>query len=397
MPSQSQKTYGPENALDFLEWMYRKPTLVKDREVFALAASPRDEPAQHVLDASVQAAGHNESKVDERGTSDFRNAAAGMLAQDLGIHVDPERGVLATNGALNAMFISLAGLLGPGDEALIPTPQFYYWNSIGYLNASAVLVPCSVKDDWAWDMDAIEAAITPRTRVFLYSNPCNPTGYVPSEEDFETLAELAERHNLVVIEDLAYERFTHTIPRVRSAATIPGLAERTIVIYSLHKNFTMHAWRAGFLAGPPALVEPLLGVATWVNLRVNHITQAAAAAAMGGPREWIQDMVRPYRDGYVMLRDALDGDPGITIDVPTMAGTMGFLDVTNLGLTSEEASERLLFDYGIVTVPGSCFGPAAADSGEHIRIPFALVHDYPGKYETVVDLVKSASADIRGA
>lgn len=380
---------------EWVDWLYRKPAQYRELgvHIYPLLISPRDEPAQHVIDASCAAASHN-AHIDERGTQEFREAFAAMMERELSVSFDPDRELIATNGGMNATFIALAGLLSAGDEVVIPTPHFYYWNSVSIVNGVPVQVPGRASRDWAWDMDAIEEAITPRTRVFLFTNPCNPTGFAPTEEHLLSLAELAERHDLVVVEDQAYEKFTHSIDAITSAASIPGLRERTVVSYSFHKNYTLHGWRAGMLAGPSEIIEPLLSVAIWVNLRVNHITQATATAALSGPQDWVQEMVRPYREGRNLLLERLAGDPGITMDVPTTCGTMGYLNVTGLGLSAEDASEALMRDYGITTVPGTCFGPVA-EPGEHVRMAFAMARDYPEPFSAVVDTLTRASEELR--
>ncbi len=389
--------FKPDQGTEWVEWLYRKPARYRELgvELFPLLISPRDEPGPHVLEASRRAAGHNAQRIDERGTEEFRAAFAAMFDRELGIAVDPERELIATNGGMNATFIALAGLLQSGDEVVIPTPQFYYWNSVEIVNGVPVQVPGGAAANWAWDVEAIEAAVTPRTRVILYTNPCNPTGYAPTEDDLLALGEVAERHDLVLVEDQAYEKFTHSIDSIMSAASIPSLRPRTVVSYSFHKNYSLHGWRAGCLVGPPEIVDPLLSVAIWVNLRVNHITQAAATAALEGPQDWVQEMIRPYREGRNLLLDGLAGDPGITMDVPTTCGTMGYLNVTGLGLSSEDAAEALMRDYGITTVPGSCFGPVAGP-GEHVRIAFAMARDHPEPFSRVVDALRRASEGLRG-
>jgi aspartate/methionine/tyrosine aminotransferase len=387
--------FKTNQGIEWLEWLFRKPARYRQQgvPVFPLLMSPRDEPPPHVIQASVAAAGHN-AHIDERGTPEFRDAVVRKLKRDIGVEYDLDREVIATNGALNATFIAMAGLLGAGDEIIIPTPQFYYWNPVQLLNAIPVLVPGSLKNGWAWDLDAIEAAVTSRTRAILYTNPCNPTGFAPDAAQLRGLGEIALKHDLVLIEDQAYEKFTHSIPAITSAASIPGLRDRTLIVYSFHKNYSLHGWRVGFLAGPAGIIEPLLSVAMWVNLRVNHISQAAASAALNGQQDWVQEVVRPYREGLSLLSEGLHGDPGITVDVPVMGGTVGYLNVDGLGMSSEDAAEILLGKYGIPTVPSACFG-VTLEARQHVRIAFALAREYTGTFLDVVDALKRASSEIR--
>lgn len=299
---------------------------------------------------------------------------------------------MATNGALNATFIALVGLLRNGDEVIIPTPHYYYRNSVEILHVP-VFVPC-YESDFSWDIDAIEAAITPRTKVFLFTNPCNPTGFMPTEEHSRALGEILERHGIVVIEDLAYERFTYGGRPVTSVASVPGMWERSLISYSFHKNYSLHAWRAGYLAGPAHMMERFTTMACWINLRVNHVSQAVAAAALDGPLEWMEAIINRYREGRNLLLAGLADHPGITMSPPIEGGTMGYLNVNGLGLPSTDVSVRLLEEYGVATVPGACFG-LGKDEGEYVRIPFGFTEQSTRSYQEVIDRLEAASAAIR--
>ena len=214
---------------------------------------------------------------------------------------------------------------------------------------------------------------------------------MPTEDHVRQLGAIAEQHDLVLIEDQAYEKFTHIDRAVTSVGSVDGLWERTLISYTLHKNYTLHAWRAGFLAGPAHLMEQLLTVSVWINMRVNHVTQAVAAAALNGPQEWVQDMVQPFRDGRNMIYERLADNPGITMDPPVEGGSMGYIRVDGLGLPSTEVAHRLLYEFGVPTVPGAVLGAAKPDSGEYVRIAFKTRTEWHSSYEEVVDRLEEAS------
>ena len=384
-----------QEGLEWHDWIWIKPARYREQgvDVLPMLGAPRAQPAPHVLEASKQAAGYN-TDIDVRGTQEFREAVAERLALEKGITADPGTEIVATNGAMNAMFIALTSLLEAGDEVIIPTPHFYYWNTIRMLNGVPVMVPCSDKDEWAWDLEAIDDAVSASTKAIVFTNPCNPTGFMPSEEHLRGLGEIAERNDLVLIEDQTYERFSHIGRPITSAASVADLWERTLIVYSFHKNYSLHAWRAGYVAGPAHLTDSILSVAVWVNLRVNHISQAAAVAAMTGPLEWMDDVIRPYSEGRNLLLSELADDPGITMSPPISGCSQGLISVDGLGLPADQVAETLLADHGVPTVPHSCFGPMR-DSGEHVRISFAMVEGSGRSYDEVIERLKAGSAAIR--
>ena len=380
--------------VDFQEWIFEKPKEYQAQgvDILPLLGAPRDDPPEHILEASRGAA--RNSHIDNRGVQEFREAIAAKLARENGVEVDPDTQVLVTNGALNALFISLLGVLDNGDEVILPTPQFYHWHAIELAGGVPVPVPTSEVDGWRWDLDAITKAITPRTKAIVITSPVNPTGYVPAREDLQALAEIALGHNLFVLEDQSYEKFVYDGTEFVPMASLPEMKDHALSLYSFHKGYRMHAWRLGFIAGPIQVVSRLTFVSTWTNLRVNYTSQMAGNAALRGPQDWISDMVKQFEQGRNAVLEGLADDPGITMAIPVMGGTMGYLNVGGVGMSSRKVAEYLLANYGVPTVPGDAFGPAR-DSSEQVRIAFHMEDDKYG-FDEVVSRIKMASADMRG-
>jgi aspartate aminotransferase len=307
------------------------------------AAAPLPE---HVRDA-VQAA------LDEYAATPPSRGHAGLreeIARSVG--VDPDREVLVTNGAMHALGIVFRALLEPGDEVIVPTPAYFFGGPIERAGGLAVEVPSRAEDGWRWDAEAIERAVTARTRALVLCNPNNPTGYLPTRDELEVLLALAEGHGLTVVTDEAYERC------VFEGALAPARGEHVVLVRSLGKSLAMPSWRIGFVAGPEALVDRCLRELEWDVLRVGHVVQAAAAAALAGPQDWLDDVVAGYRRDRDAAYAAVSDDPLLSATLPPATPFL-FL---NLGPLSPEN----LLAAGIAVVDGAAFGAPG-----YARLPFA--------------------------
>ena len=219
----------------------------------------------------------------------FRSAATGRPVQ-------ADRELVVTNGAMHALGLVFRSLLGPGDEVVVPAPCFFFEGPIRSAGGVPVYVTASFEDVWMWDADAIERAVGTRTRALLICNPGNPTGAVPAAQEVAAAAEVAKRHDLVLVTDEAYEA---SLWDTSLASAFP-LAERALLVRSLGKSLSLPHLRLGLVAGPEELVDGVAAALEWDVLRVGLAPQAAALAALDGPRGWLED---------VHLRLAEDGSP----------------------------------------------------------------------------------------
>jgi aspartate/methionine/tyrosine aminotransferase len=307
------------------------------------AAAPLPE---HVRDAVQAALDEHAATPPSRGHVGLREAIARSL------DVDPEREVLVTNGAMHALGIVFRALLEPGDEVIVPTPAYFFGGPIERAGGLAVEVPSPAEDGWRWDAEAIERAVTARTRALVLCNPNNPTGYLPTRDELDVLLALAESHGLPVVTDEAYERcvFEGTLARARG--------EHVVLVRSLGKSLAMPNWRIGFVAGPEALVDRCLRELEWDVLRVGHVVQAAAAAALAGPQDWLDDVVAGYRRDRDAAYAAVSDDPLLSATLPPATPFL-FLDLGPL-------SPENLLAAGIAVVDGAAFGAPG-----YARLPFA--------------------------
>jgi aspartate/methionine/tyrosine aminotransferase len=322
--------------------------------VLALRGSVAAELPEHVITAVLAALGEHGATAPSRGLAALREA----IARSLPAPADPEREILVTNGAMHALSVTFRALLEPDrgrrrDEVIVPTPCYFFAGLIERAGGAFVPVPSREEDGWRWDPDAIEQAVTPRTRVLVLTNPNNPTGYLPTREEIDALLALASRHDLTVITDEAYERCIHE----GTLASVWG-APNVILIRSLGKSLAMPAWRIGFVAGEPSLIDACLRELEWDVIRVGHAVQRAATAALDGPQEWLTDLVERYRRDRDAAYAVITADAILSAQLPAATPFL-FLDLG--GLSSEN-----LLAAGVAVVDGAAFGAPG-----YARLPFA--------------------------
>jgi aspartate/methionine/tyrosine aminotransferase len=299
----------------------------------------------HVREAVQAALDEHAATPPSRGHAGLREA----IAQSLG--ADPEREVLVTNGAMHALGIVFRTLLEPGNEVIVPTPAYFFAGPIERAGGRAIEVPSRAGDGWRWDADAIERAVTARTRVLVLCNPNNPTGYVPTRAEVDVLVALAQRRGLTVVTDEAYERC------VFEGELAPARGEHVVLVRSLGKSLAMPSWRIGFVAAREALLDRCLRELEWDVLRVGHVVQAAAAAALTGPQDWLDDVVEAYRRDRDAAYAAVSDDPVLSATLPASTPFL-FVDLGPLHVEN-------LLAAGIAVVDGAAFGAPG-----YARLPF---------------------------
>ena len=269
----------------------RFPTYAADEELRArdvepvpLHGTPAPALPEHVVEAVTRDLRAPMRTPPARGLAALREALAVELGATTGRAVDPADELLVTNGAMQALGIVFRSVLSRGDEVVVPAPCFFFETPIRRGGGLPVFVPANGEAGWGWNADAIATAVGPRTRVLLLCNPENPTGYVPSAEEVAAVVAVAERHDLLVVTDEAYECSLWEDASLSSAFR---LAERALVIRSLGKSLAMPHLRLGLVAGPADLVAQCAATLEWDCLRVGVASQTAALAALTGPREWL--------------------------------------------------------------------------------------------------------------
>ncbi len=301
------------------------------------------------------------------GLPDLRAAIADDAERRKGFPVDPSN-VFVTVGGKGVMVYAIMALVDEGDEVILPDPGYPIYDSITrFVGGRPVPIPLRMERDFGLDVDELASLVTPRTKLLILNSPANPTGGVLGRRDVERIAELVERHDLVVMSDEIYGRITYDGAEHVSIASLPGLAERTIVLDGFSKTFAMTGWRMGY-AIVPAWLEPAFG--TLLINTVSGVTafaQAGAIEALRGPQDDVAAMVEEFRARRDLVVAGLNDIPGVRCLTPSGAFYV-FPEIAGTGLTGRELADRLLTEAGVCVLAGTAFGHVGVG---HIRISYA--------------------------
>jgi aspartate/methionine/tyrosine aminotransferase len=344
--------------------------------------------APHIIEAAVEALRAGQTHyVPAPGIPALREAVAAFLERTGRMRVAPDR-VVVTPGAKPIMFFTILALANEGDEILYPDPGFPMYESIAsFAGAVPVPVPLRERNGFRIDTDELARLVTDRSRLLIINSPHNPCGSALTRADCEAIAEIALRHDLIVLTDEVYWaiRYGPQPAGVRSAdregrlpqtpppgdrpgrrlpdssphasvLDVDGMADRTILLDGWSKTFAMTGWRLGFGVFPPALVEPITRLAINSVSCTSAFSQYAAIAALEGPWQPVEDMVAEFRRRRDIIVAGLNDIPGISCLEPQGA-FYAFPNVTQTGLPSEELAARLLRDAGVAALSGTAFGP----------------------------------------
>jgi aminotransferase len=305
------------------------------------------------------------------GTIELRRGIAAHLSALYDVDYDPEAEILVTVGVSEALAIAMTAVVDPGDEVVLAEPSYAsYVPDIMFAGGVPVFVPTRPQDGWQLDPDAVEAAITERTKVLFLGYPCNPTGAVLDPDTIRALAALAERHDLLVISDEIYDRLVYGGHRHEAFSGLPGMRERTILLGGFSKAYAMTGWRVGYACAPGDLLGGLMKVHQYIIMTAPTTAQDAAVVALERSEADVQRMVAEYDRRRRMFVAGLE-----RIGLPTVeprGAFYAFPDITPTGLSSDEFCARLLQEAEVAVVPGTAFGP----SGEgYVRATLATSYE----------------------
>lgn len=301
------------------------------------------------------------------GTMSLRKAISDKLKKVNGLEVDPNTEIMVTVGGEEAMAAAILALVDTGDEVLLSDPGYSpYASMVKIANAVPVYVPLLEDDNYNYDFEALEKSITGKSRVLVLCTPANPTGTMMNREGLLRLAEICERHDLVVISDEAYEQVVYDGNEHISFATLPGMKGRTITIQSFSKSYSMCGWRLGYLVACKELIQIVVRAHQNIILSACNFAQAAGIAALTGPQDDMADMLSEFDRRRVFMYDGFV-ELGIPCNKPQAAFYL-FPNVSQFGMDGSQFAERLLDEYAVATVPGVEFGE---NGRNNIRISYA--------------------------
>jgi aspartate/methionine/tyrosine aminotransferase len=300
------------------------------------------------------------------GLPEFRKVIAETWSRDRGIPCDADN-VIVTPGAKPIMFYVMLALLEEGDEVLYPNPGFPIYESVGnFLGARTV--PYVLKEEKGFDLDLkeLESKVTPRTKLLIFNSPHNPTGAVLSPETIQGIAALARKHSFYILADEIYARMLYE-GRHLSIASLPGMAERTIVLDGFSKTYAMTGWRLGFGIMNKDLAVHVARLQTNSNSCTATFTQKAGIAALTGPQTAVEAMNAEFRIRRDTIVKGLNQIPGIKALMPQGAFYV-FPNITGTGMTSKQLADALLEEAGVACLAGTSFG---AHGEGYLRLSYA--------------------------
>jgi aminotransferase len=325
----------------------------------------------HIREAAIYALERGRtSYTSNLGLLKLREAICATVARRFGVAYEPKREVLVTVGVSEALDIALRAVVNPGDEVLYHEPCYVsYSPSVVLAYGVPVPIACRAEDGFAVKADAIAARLTPRSKVLVLNFPTNPTGGTMERAELERIAELARRHDLLVITDEIYSELTYEGEHV-SIACLPGMRERTIFLHGFSKAYAMTGFRIGYACGPVELVEAMMKIHQYSMLCASILSQEAATEALLNGDKAMEEMRESYRVRRNVIVQALNG-MGLTCHRPRGA-FYAFPSIARTGLSSKDFAVRLLDEEKVACVPGGAFG---ASGDGYLRCCFATALD----------------------
>jgi len=317
------------------------------------------------------------------GILELREAISEYLEEEFKVEYGPDE-IIATPGGKAAIFYALATVVEEGDEVIIPDPAFPAYESvIRFLNAKPVFVRLKEENDFRMIPEDVEAKVTDKTKAVVINSPHNPCGSVLTRGDVEGLAEIALRHNLVLITDDVYHKIIYDGFEHESVVSIPEVRDRVLLLNSLSKTYAMTGWRIGYIAADRRFIERMVVLQNNLVSCLPAFVQKATVAALRGPQDFVKKMVDEYRRRRDVIVDGLNRIRGFKCKKPLGAFYV-FPNVKGVGMDERELVEYLLREAKVATLHGSAFGPGGEG---YLRFSYA----------TSVDLIKTGLERIKVA
>jgi aminotransferase len=326
---------------------------------------------QRIIQAGIRSLeeGHTHY-TSNSGILELREALAAHLERLYGVRYDPEQELLITVGVSEALYLALTAILDPGDEVIVPQPCFVaYEPEVLFAGGTPVILPLRVEDAFQIRAEALEPLITPRTKALLIGYPNNPTGAVMPREGLLRVAEIAQKHDLLVISDEIYDRLVYGAEHT-CFASLPGMRERTILLGGFSKSYAMTGWRIGYAAAPAEVMAAMRKVHQYTIMSAPTTAQIAALEALRHGEEEVERMRQEYDRRRRLIVGGLNAI-GLPCFEPRGA-FYAFPSIAASGMTSEEFSLRLLEEEKVAVVPGSAFG---AGGEGFVRCSYATAYE----------------------
>jgi aspartate aminotransferase len=301
------------------------------------------------------------------GLPELRRAIADYMKRERGIECSPNQ-VMVTPGGKPIMFYAILACVDPGDEVIFPNPGFPIYESlINFVQAKPIPLPLNEEKGFRFDIGDLKSLITSRTRMLILNSPQNPTGGILTADDLSAIADLAIAHDLTVLSDEIYARIIYDGFKHVSIASLPGMAERTIILEGFSKTFAMTGWRLGFGVMPELLVPHMAQLQINSTSCTASFSQMAGVEALTGPQADVEKMIADFKHRRDVIVDGLNAIPGIRCHKPLGAFYV-FPNVSALGKSSKFLADYFLNKAGVAALSGTAFG---ANGEGYLRFSYA--------------------------
>ena len=339
----------------------------------------------HIVEAAVKALkdGHH-GYTAANGIPELRRAVAADILEYRGVAVDPDHVVVVPGGKVT-MFFAILMFGEPGAEIIYPNPGFPIYESvIAFTGATPVPMPLHEKSGFSFSADEVLSLITPKTRLLILNSPANPTGGVAPKAEMDRLAAGLEKHpHVAIMSDEIYGRILYDGHAHVSMLSYPNLRDRVILLDGWSKTYAMTGWRLGFGVWPKTLADAATRLAINSNSCVNASAQYAGIAALTGPQDAVDSMVKAFAARRRLIVDGLNALPGVRCVEPGGA-FYAFPNISGTGIDARTLQDRLLEEVGVATIAGTAFGRygegflrfSYANSSENIEKALARIEKF---------------------
>jgi len=321
------------------------------------AGEPDFDTPEHIKRAAIEALEAGFTKyTPNAGIPELRQAIADKFAADNGLNYRAGQ-VVVSNGAKHACYNAILATCQPGDEVVIPAPYWVsYPDMVRLVGAEPVIVPTSERNAWKMRAEDFENAMTPRTKMLIMNSPGNPTGSVYTREELEAIVNVAAEEDIYVLSDEIYEKLVYEDVKHVSIASLSQEAyDLTITVNGFSKSYAMTGWRLGYLAAPDAVVRAVDSIQSHTSSNPSSFSQYGALAALKGDQQPLADMREEFDMRRNYMFDRLSKISNVTAVKPQGAFYI-LVNISQLGLTSQNFADRLLSKANVAVVPGAAFG-----------------------------------------
>src|SRR5438270_2789799 len=321
------------------------------------AGEPDFDTPDHIKAAAIQALEQGFTKcTPSAGLPELRQAIADKLQADNGLADRPSQ-VVVSSGAKQACYNAVLATCQPGDEVVIPAPYWVsYPDMVKLAGADAVIVPTTERNAWKMRAADFENAMTPRTKMLILNSPCNPTGSVYTREEMQAIVDVAAEEDIYILSDEIYEKLVYDdVQHVSIASLSKEAADLTITVNGFSKSYAMTGWRLGYLAAPEAVAKAVDSIQSHSTSHPASFVQRAGIAALKGDQQPLADMREEFDIRRNYMYDRITKIPNITAVKPEGAFYI-LVNISQLGLTSQNFADRLLSKANVAVVPGAAFG-----------------------------------------